>query len=82
VVLGEGAAADDLDSITAADLVDDETLRLMIYSTSQPITLKHLNGTLELTGDVDFIMTKTTDWIDLKYDLAGTKWVETARYDS
>jgi len=79
---GEGDAADQLDSITAADLVDNETLRLQIQAVAEPITLKHLVGTLELTGGVDWIMAKLNDYIDLQYDLAGTKWVETGRYDA
>lgn len=82
VVLGEGAAADDLDSITGAGLVNGETLRIQIKAVAQAITLKYLLGTLELDGAVDWTMDNLDDYIDLQYDLAGTKWVEIARYNA
>jgi len=80
-VAGADGAADDLDSITAADLVDDEKLRLQIATAGVTITLKHLNDTLELTSDVDWAMDSIYDWIDLQYDETGSKWVEIQRYD-
>jgi len=80
-VAGEGGAADDLDSITAADLVDGETLRLQVADEDDPITLVHLNDTLELHGDADFILAKYNDYIDLKYNEAGSKWAEIGRHD-
>lgn len=83
-VFGEGAAADVLDSIAAdaTPLVDEEKLHVQLGSVLQPITLTHLAGTLELQGDIDWLMDKIGDYILLQYDLAGTKWVEIGRYDS
>ena len=75
-------AADVLDSITGAGLVDDETLRLQINSVLEPITLTDLAGTLELTGSADWTMTNLDDYIDLQYDLSGTKWEEIGRHDA
>jgi len=89
-VSGEGAAADTLDKITAADLVDNEFVRLQIKNATMPILLDNNNagGTpddpdgLFMFGDADWdSMTKTTDIIDFQYDLANTKWNEVFRYD-
>lgn len=80
-VAGEGGAADELDSITGASLTKGERLRLQIASATAPITLKHLVGTLELTGSADWVMSSIYDYIDLQYDETGTKWVEIGRHD-
>ena len=69
-------AADDLDSITGTDLFDNEVMEVRIYATDEPITLKHVGGTLELIGAADRTLTALTDWSILQYDEAGTKWVE------
>jgi len=82
VVAGEGGAADTLDSITGTSLVDGETLLLQIADVTDPITLTHLDDTLELTGDVDWIMTSLSDWILLTYSTTKTGWVESGRYDA
>lgn len=81
-LFGEGAAADILDSITAGDLVDEETLIIQLGSIAQPITLTHLTGTLELLNDADWIMDAAGDYIVLQYDESGTKWDEIGRFDS
>lgn len=82
-IQGEGGpAADTLDSITGTSLTDNETLRLQINSATDVITFTHLAGTLELTGSVDWVMDNLDDYIDLQYDLAGTKWVEIGRHDA
>lgn len=80
-VAGEGGAADTLDSITGASLTNGETLRLQIASAAAPITLTHLNDTLELEGDANWVMSSIYDYIDLQYVTDGTKWVEIGRYD-
>lgn len=79
---GEGDAPDSLTSVAGASLADGEILRLQIASTGQPITLVHLADTLELDGDADWVMTRLNDYIDLQYNLAGTKWVEIGRYNA
>jgi hypothetical protein len=83
---GESGAADQLDDITAAGgsvaLADGEVVRLQISAVAAPITLKHASGVIELKGAADWVMNKLTDWIDLYYDLTGTKWVEITRYDA
>ena len=81
-ITSETTGADVLDSITGASLTDGETLLLQITSATTPITLTHLDDTLELTGDVDWIMTKTADWILLTYSTSKTGWVESGRYDA
>lgn len=79
---GQSGAADVLDSITGASLTNGEILRLQILSETAPITLTHLADTLELTGAVDWVMTKLGDYIDLRYDSTKTGWVEISRFDS
>lgn len=81
---GESAAADTLDDITlgATALADGEIVRLQIAAIAAPITVKHAAGVIALTGAADFVMTKLADWVDLRYDLAGTVWNEIARHDA
>jgi hypothetical protein len=83
---GEGGTADQLDDIEAAGgssaLADGEIVRLQISAVAAPITIKHASGAIELKGAADWVMNKLTDWIDLYYDLTGTKWVEITRYDA
>jgi hypothetical protein len=82
LVAGQGGAADTLDSITGASLTDGETLMLQIADEDDAITLTHLDGTLELTGDVDWTMDSLDDWILLEYDSGDSAWVEKGRYDA
>ena len=83
-VLGEGGAADALTSIVAADLVDNEILRIQIQSATMPITVTHATGVgqPQLAGGANWVMTDIRSFLDLKYDLAGTKWVEFQRYNA
>jgi len=78
-VAAESGTTDDLDSITGSSLTDDELLRLQ-PDAGDTITMKHLNDTLELTGEADWAMTEN-DYIDLQYDSDGTKWMERGRHD-
>ncbi|MFA5187193.1 MAG: hypothetical protein WC551_12010 [Patescibacteria group bacterium] len=80
-VAGEGGAADVLTSITGASLTNGEILVLQIADASDAITLTHLDGTLELVGDVDWVMDSIYDSITLQYNTAGTMWIEVGRYD-
>ncbi len=82
LVAGEGDAADVLDSITGTSLTDGEVLVLQVADEDNAITLTHLNGTLELDGDVDWIMDNAGDWIELVYASATTSWSEQARYNA
>jgi hypothetical protein len=81
-ITSETGGADTLDSITGTSLADGETLLLQITATAAPITLTHLDDTLELTGDVDWVMTSLSDWILLTYSATKTGWVESGRYDA
>lgn len=80
-VAGEGAAADDLASITGSLLVNEELLTLGIADADDAITAIHLNDTLELHGDVNWTMDSLQDRLYLQYNTANTKWVEVGRYD-
>jgi len=80
IVVSESGATDTLDSITGASLTDNETLRLQ-PADGDAITLTHQNDTLELWGDANWVMDSPYDFIDLQYDSANTKWVETQRFD-
>jgi len=82
IVNAESGTSDTLDSITddGTALTDGESLRLQPAS-GDSITLTHLNDTLELWNDADWVMDSIYDYIDLEYDTTGTKWVETRRYD-
>lgn len=79
-VKGEGGAADALTDITGASLLDGEIVTIQIWAASQPITLTHGAGILELQGAANWTMTSINDMIVLQYDLAGTKWVEVERF--
>lgn len=85
-VIGEGAIADVLDSIagtTALPLIDGETLRLIPSTVAYNITMTHLNSTLELFADANFLLgtgSGITATIDLKYVVADTAWKELRRY--
>lgn len=85
-VIGEGAVADILDSIagtTELPLIDGETLRLIPSTIAYDVTMTHLNDTLELFGDANFLLGTTSAinaWIDLQYDVADTAWVEKGRF--
>lgn len=78
-VKGEGDLADALTDITAADLADGEVLRLQRYPSGAAITLTHATGTLELAGEANYVLDSDGKYIDLTYDLAGTKWFEIGR---
>lgn len=80
---GEGAAADALSDVTGAtSLVNNELLILQIASASQPITVTHATGVIELDGEANWIMADVDDVLFLRYNLAGTKWVEVGRYSA
>lgn len=82
-VAGESAAADTLTNITAADLVNGETLTLQISATTMPITLDNDTATaghLILTPGIDWQMTRLSQSITFQYVLADTHWTEIARY--
>jgi len=81
-VFGEALAADTLDSITGASLTDEEILVMQLGSAAEPITLTHLNGTLELLGDIDWVMDTAGDFIVLQYSTSGTSWSEIGRFDA
>lgn len=72
--------ADILDSISAG-AADNDLLTLQIARVDEPITFTHLNGTLELFGDADFVMTKLSDLMVLQWDLGATTWDEIRRID-
>lgn len=78
---GEGATSDALTSITGTGLTDGELLILQLKSESEPITLTHLDDTLELEGDANWAMTSLLDAIWLEYRATGTKFVEVQRFD-
>ena len=82
VIDGEGSAADLLDDITAADLAQDERIRVSIAAATAPITIVHAGGAIETKDTNDFIMTDTKDWIDFYNDLANTTWKEITRYEA
>lgn len=78
-LLGEGSAADDLDTITAGDLEDGEILTLQIQSTASPITFIHAasgSQTLDLAKAevADITLRALTDFIRLIYVLSTTEW--------
>lgn len=82
-ISGESAAADTLTDITGGTtLVDGELIRIQISAITMPITIVHGSGVIETSTSADFILTKLADWIDLRYDLANTKWIEVARHDA
>lgn len=79
-VVGQGDAADDLDSITGSGLTNGEVLRLRPSTIGYLVTLKHVADTLELFGAADFELGgDLDDWIDLQYVTATTEWIEIAR---
>jgi len=81
-VIGEGAAADVLDTITGSSLTNGETLTLQINAVAAAITLNDQAagpGELHLNPSADWIMTKLSDWIVLQYSTANTQWDEIAR---
>lgn len=85
-ITSESGASDDLTDITAGAgstaLTDGEIVRIQPKLSGTTITVKHGAGVIELAGEADFAMTKLADWLDLRYDLANTKWVEVARHDT
>lgn len=81
-IAGEGGAADAMTDIAAADLANNEIVRVCIVDAADAITLTHATGVIELKDSTSWVMNKLADWIDLQYDLANTKWVELTRYDA
>ena len=85
-VVGAGGVADVLDSIAgtaALPLINGEILRLIPSTVAYDVTMTHLNDTLELFGDANFLLgtgSGITAWIDLQYDVTDTAWVEIGRY--
>lgn len=78
IMNGEGAAADDLDDITGASLTHGEQVVLQNADDANPITVMHLALTLELYGDIDWLL-GAGDKLVLEYDTSDTKWKEVAR---
>ncbi len=82
-LVGAGGAADDLNTIsgtTNQPLRNGQLVRLRPSTTSYLITVKNLDATIRLLSDNDHdIGTFLSDWMDFKYFLAGTEWVEQAR---
>ena len=74
-VTGEGGAADDLVTITAA--TDGQILLLRPTSDSVTITVKHGTGNIFLTGAADFALDSDKDRLLLVAD--GTNWLEIGR---
>jgi hypothetical protein len=81
-VAGEGGAADALTDITGAALADGEVLVLQVADASDPITITHATGVIELDGSANWIMNNAGDIIYLKYVLATTKWTEVGRVNA
>lgn len=73
--------ADILDSIGGSGLTDNEFLTLQLGKVTEPITFTHLNDTLELIEDANFVMDNMLDRMVVQYGLANTKWVEVERRD-
>ena len=69
VIAGEGAAADDLDTITGG--VPGQEIYL-IYG-SETITLKHATGNLTIAGAADFIFNSAND--HARAVKVGSDWV-------
>lgn len=80
-VAAESGTADTIDSITAADLVDNEFLTLQA-DTGDTITVTNTatgTNTVDLTGTDDVILAGVST-LKLQYDLAGTEWTEVSRF--
>lgn len=71
------AAADDLDTITAA--TDGQRLRLYCVSGARVVTVKNGTGNIKLNGAADFAMNNAADVIELEYHSPVAAWIEIAR---
>lgn len=77
---GEGAAADDLTTITVGTVwAEGDIIYVGSVSSARDITLKDNTGNLRLAGG-DFILSDVNDRIVLQCD--GTNWVELSRSDN
>lgn len=75
-VTGEGAAADDLNSITG--LSEGQILKLAASSDSVTITVKHDGTNINLNAGADFIMDSSKDRIELEC-IGSNQFVENWR---
>ncbi len=81
-VLGEGAASDVLDTISAGDLVDNEIITLTMENAAQIITLTDGHAgpqEMNLFGAANFVMA-IGDTCTLQYNLGDTDWDEIDRH--
>lgn len=78
-VAGFGGAADTLTDIAQSGVADGDRVTLQIADAGDAITITHATGTIELAGEVDFVMDGIDDVLILEYEETGTKWVEVGR---
>lgn len=70
------AVSDDLDTVTATDLVGGEILILRSYTSPRDVVLKHNTGNLWLKGGIDRTLGQATDIAVFIYDAGNVKWIE------
>lgn len=72
-----GAASDDLDTITATNIVDGTLLFLRTTSSSRDVVVRHLGGgtgNIRLNGAANYTLANTSSTIMLIYDSSLSVW--------
>jgi len=78
-VAGEGAAADDLDTINISGSSDGDKIHLVAASSGAAITVKHNNGNIKLATGADLVLTNPQDRLTLQWDSEENEWMELSR---
>ncbi len=84
IVDTEGAiAADDLDTITSTDVVDNDTVTIIGANAARIVTLKHGTGNIFLSNNANFASANRQTQITLRYYSAATAgWYEVSRINN
>lgn len=76
-ILGQGGAADDLDTING---FTDGMLLVLKGNAGHIITVKHATGNILLNGSIDFDLTHEDSKLPLIYDAERSKWMEFGKF--